>query len=671
MDNNLEKETFEGDEQISKLSLEDHIRLAEQYFNAWGGLTKGLPILKEEKRQELTTFNLADKGYGLRHLATHLELSGKVAELHKLLALEDDQGRNLWYRTKKHFELVDSYAKDVERALKLADKSEQAISLQLKYLLILSSINKLNTSLYPDLVEELIKTELWSSSRAFQYAKQVGDEAEQVEFLLMLIPLLPKDTLDSVFLIAEKMQDEINKEEVLSVLTQYLPIEVLTATMLMNNEISRAKVLTQLVKHLPEAGGEIYGQVLAAVETMEDELSRVDILGNLAEHAPNIRNEVSSRLLKIADETEHNYVRTDIFTKLATYSTDTGLLNRAVEIAENSKDEQARRDILLAVVKHISSGDELFVKVLDLAEKITDDKIKAEFFTALSKFLPERKEELLGKVFTAVDSIEDENLRFELLSSLVKDVPQKVLAAVENIGDEYVRAKLLTSLVDFLPDKANEILSKALEASEAILDDEVSKGEALSALAPHIPEKLLSAVDKIRDDYSKALAMAVLAQHVPDRQDLAFRKQALLDTALQVARTSQGDDRKTDILTTLAKQLPEKVLEVAKTISDEYIKEDVLVALSSSVPEQVLAETSSLNDQFSKANILNALAVVLAARPAEDLAKFWPQVVSILSTFDRPTLLSNLTKYIEIVQKLGATKGNIQEAIEYSYKLVS
>jgi hypothetical protein len=59
-----------------------HSRLADRYFDEWGGLSAGLPGLLEPSRRD------ADNGYGLRHVAAHLEMAERDQDLHSLLQLE-------------------------------------------------------------------------------------------------------------------------------------------------------------------------------------------------------------------------------------------------------------------------------------------------------------------------------------------------------------------------------------------------------------------------------------------------------------------------------------------------------------------------------------------------------------------------------------------------------
>jgi len=89
---------------LSEATRDRHRQIANRYLIAWGGLEKGLP--------DLVNHRDLDNGYGLRHLAAHLEASGRAEELHCLLRLETVQGRNLWYEAKEGRGDVAGYLKD-------------------------------------------------------------------------------------------------------------------------------------------------------------------------------------------------------------------------------------------------------------------------------------------------------------------------------------------------------------------------------------------------------------------------------------------------------------------------------------------------------------------------------------------------------------------------------
>src|SRR5262249_46549287 len=76
-------------------------------------------------------------GYGLAHLADHLFEANDADRLRQLIS-PNRKSENAWYITKAITGELDGWEADVERALRLAEKS-MAVDLQVRYALCLSS----------------------------------------------------------------------------------------------------------------------------------------------------------------------------------------------------------------------------------------------------------------------------------------------------------------------------------------------------------------------------------------------------------------------------------------------------------------------------------------------------------------------------------------------------
>lgn len=86
-DGRANKATLTAQEQALSFELAEatehaHGRIADYYLTDWGGLDAGLPNLSHASSHG------GDGIYGMRHVVTHLEKSGRADEVHKLLSLE-------------------------------------------------------------------------------------------------------------------------------------------------------------------------------------------------------------------------------------------------------------------------------------------------------------------------------------------------------------------------------------------------------------------------------------------------------------------------------------------------------------------------------------------------------------------------------------------------------
>jgi hypothetical protein len=85
-------------------------RICDHYLRAWGGLAEGLPVLAQNPAA-----GMADGGYGLRWLTTHLLATGRTAELHLLLSC-GQENHNLWYAAHEHSGDIAGFLADIDRA---------------------------------------------------------------------------------------------------------------------------------------------------------------------------------------------------------------------------------------------------------------------------------------------------------------------------------------------------------------------------------------------------------------------------------------------------------------------------------------------------------------------------------------------------------------------------
>ncbi|MCB0082764.1 MAG: hypothetical protein KDE47_17615, partial [Caldilineaceae bacterium] len=233
---NLSLDEIEFLEELSDETQKRHNYLVERYLQAWGGMESNLQGLKDAQLRDL------DDRYGLRHLAYHLEASGRIHDLHRLLRVEwrrsktagarlrkgsknrqtneqdqagpDEGYQNAWFTVQEEIGQTDAYLADVTRAWRLAEESvfdrsgtesteitgaaeeewwNECVSLQCRYALIQASLNTHANNIRPGLFVELIKQKIWLPEQGLCYARQVTAPNQRVEMLVALVPFLPNE----------------------------------------------------------------------------------------------------------------------------------------------------------------------------------------------------------------------------------------------------------------------------------------------------------------------------------------------------------------------------------------------------------------------------------------------------------------------------------------------
>ena len=140
--------------------------------------------------------------YELRHLAEHLEASGRREDLHHVLALETSGQRNAWYEAKEAVGDTAGFLANVARAWRLVEESYspakgmhtgQSIGLQNRYALIAASINSLMENVPPVLASALVEHRMWPPAQGLAHAWQMSGITRRMKTLVKLIPQLPRE----------------------------------------------------------------------------------------------------------------------------------------------------------------------------------------------------------------------------------------------------------------------------------------------------------------------------------------------------------------------------------------------------------------------------------------------------------------------------------------------
>jgi len=148
-------------------------------------------------------FDLTDvDGYTLRHLSQHLCLAGRIAELHRLLALDHqvtDSGTvNLWFAAQERANNVVGYLGDL--ALARADAAAStdrdlrchlppaALALEIRYALMAASVASSSNNVSTELLGQVIGAGIWSAERGLDHAYRLADPAMRFNALFAALP---------------------------------------------------------------------------------------------------------------------------------------------------------------------------------------------------------------------------------------------------------------------------------------------------------------------------------------------------------------------------------------------------------------------------------------------------------------------------------------------------
>ena len=386
-------------DELAEATHVTHHHLAERYLETWDGLEAGLSGLWDSEKRNL------DEGYGLRHLATHLEAADRIADLHRLLQLEweyiDEKPfirrgllgwldrtrklrrshrhhryKNAWSVVKEEIRDIEGYLTDVKRAWRLAERAychtaeekDESIALQCRYALMIASVNTLSSNLPPVLLAALVEHGIWSAGQGLVYARQVPDLGQRSQSLARLSPYLPEMSRESVL------------REALGLARTLPEKEKYTSKRL------RLQALMEIVPRLADLGH--WQEALAIAQEVEDSSERVEMLLALAPHLP---ESPLREVLATIQEIQVPYVRFRALMRLIPHlpaSLKEETLDEMFNIWRSTDDAIAPAQVIEAVAPDLPRR--LVWKLLEIIWKSNPlVSSKADALAALAPYLPE------------------------------------------------------------------------------------------------------------------------------------------------------------------------------------------------------------------------------------------------------------------------------------------
>ncbi|MCK4792265.1 MAG: hypothetical protein KAV87_51520 [Desulfobacteraceae bacterium] len=481
--------------------------------------------------------------YGLRYLSAHLEFSGQIEALHRLLASETSDKRNVWYEAKESIGDTEGYFNDIMRAWQLAEKAYistaqhaevgRYIGLQIRYALIISSLNSLSTDIPPSLLSALVERGVWSPIQALTKARLKTRSSEKADALTKLAPHLSEPLLKSALQIAQAIQGQRERGAALAGLIPWLAElghaqEALNITRAIDYQFHRAAALVGLVRHLPLSLLPEAQQIAIELEFAGDRAKALTAI------APRLSDPLKTEILRKALESV-----------------------RAIEPKPWGEDSQ-KVIALIALASHLNGP--LLHEALGIAYKI---HYGFERGKALAGLIPRLAK--LGHTQEALNKTR----------------------SLEFAGD---RAKALTAIAPRLKDPLKtEILREALESIRAIEPLPWSEGTekkigTLIALVPHLPPSLLPDVGQIVQELQYAsdrtIALSAIASHLSDPLKSEVLKDAPELETLAEHLVLKMEGRRAGGFAYLAKEFYEIFAYLVEPLKSQLLERMLLLAKS-------------------------------------------------------------------------------------------
>jgi hypothetical protein len=617
--------------ELARATHEAHNRFVVHYLTAWGDLEKGLPGLKKEAQRNI------DQGYGLRHLAAHLEASDRFEDLHLLLALETNEKRNAWFEAKEISGHVSGYVNDVARAWRCAERlynpadcigNVQNIGMQIRYALIIVSVNNLFASISPVLLYLLVENAIWSPAQGLAYARQIPSLVQRTEALWKLSFEFEDPQRTEVLKEALDLAKEINEKYI-----KFMALNAIASNLI---EPQRTAIL---------------GEALEAIRGIENCHERGEALATIAPKLPeSLRRETITIALGIEDDLKRGEALVTIASHLSE-PLKTEIQRKAIKSVLEIEDDLEKGDCLVMIASHLSEPlkTEIQRKAINSALEIEDDLEKGKCLVRIASHLPETlNTEALRKAFVIAAKLLKERYYENHLFSAGEDPlsqlffsiaisfpePQEAIEITKSMMNHCLRVAALAKIAPLLPESKKEnLLNEAICLLDGIkiFDGNHDRAEALAYVASFSPEP--QKTELLEDAINAALGsrnkfeprggayytvslLELIASHSsePDRTKI-------LRCALRCAHKLDEDYGNEKALEHILNNLYglEVSLEVANEINEKNDRSKALAWIGSNVSEpkktevlrEALTVATKIDDEFYKDKALETIVYKL------------------------------------------------------------
>jgi hypothetical protein len=398
--------------------------------------------------------------YELHHLATHLDATERFEDLHRLLGLETNQGRNAWYEAKEALGDTHGYLGDVALAWRIAE-AKRDIPKQINYALCQSSVSTMAANYPPDLPALAVQYQCMTPDQALSIIEQMPDREETTEALSALIQALPeKSRAEALAWLKSARMKKESRVKRLILLVRHLP-GALKAEALQEALNSVQFMIKRFPHHIETSQGFYREDPTQALIALVPHLS------------PELLEEAVASVTLFKDEGE----RAESLIRLAPHLRGTSI-NRALGLAREIGSAVPRGRALAGLLPHVPevSRGEVVQEALAASRSIVDERARASSLMTLVKHLPQSLPgslciEICSNALSAVRSIDYEKRRALELSWLASHLPSalqaEALGLARSIQHAGIRAHVLTTLTQHLPGVSQvEALKEALEAAE-------------------------------------------------------------------------------------------------------------------------------------------------------------------------------------------------------------
>lgn len=541
-----------------------NVRFVEFGLRAWDRLVSGELIPSEAS------------SYAISSLGAHLDKGDFGDEVY--FRLIGPEWLQAWEAVSGDF---DGFLEDMNRAWRRADLSArrerdaqgvaiETIALQHRFALVGASIHTQFAQVDPALLESLIKSGAWTRSQGLAHVRQIPSEAQRVESLSRIAPLL----------------------------NESLIIDALGSTLAYSDPEARTQAIASLTPHLP---GRLVKEALTVAQTLPD-AHRAKSLSKMISFLSEDLQEDAVALLRGIDSED---TQANALTEMMPYLSSQ--LHRCLLSSVHSEEASAYR---ISIVGPLLEP----MQELEVAEylrgkwDVTDSQLSIGAFRSAKERIDWRRVEKL-KIITR--PFREERIRAKILLSLSpmlgQDEVDEAISALDGIVERTRIVGILSELVKVVPDDQHRRLYEI-----ALRDDNGdAKSEALNSLIPSISETLIPELVQSIVNLPESLKINWhAADGVGAEQKSVVNRKRIEGLAAIVSRSGScspgaGID---------AEGLCEIILTQACRIEDTYTRSKIIESVVADLPENLLLKALDAGGPLGKFDLTDRCLLAIAGR---------------------------------------------------------
>lgn len=506
---------------------------------------------------------LADSDdYALRHLVTHLLATDRVADLDAMLSRENGS-TNAWFTAHSDADTLDHYVDDLDAAqahhAAFTDAAVHAgdpapdLLVEVRYLLMLSSITSLTITISADLLVAAAQHGVWPSTRIVNHVRRLPGQLEYARTLAAVLPHLPAAQQPDLLAEALAVTEALDVDERSVVRTDLAPFlseadatRTLAEVVAVDWPATQPYVIAGLAPFLsPAQLDEALGIALAITHFA----ARMYAVRKLVPHLSTAQ--CDGAFLAVQAIT-HAFDRLTMV-KLLAPGLSRQRLEDALAAALAVDDDFAALRPVAELIDHLPPPvrPHWTNAALSRADRITDVDRRAATLVSLGRHL---SPEQLAEAQKTVEMASTSDARISLLARLAPHLPAAARdAAVARVRKERSRLDPVTfaELAPYMPlDGVTEALSVAIYTARHFdIDDR--DAEPLLVLAPHLPPELLAtALSELVGIYDEEVLQEILVGLAP------MLSADQLATAVRLAADIDDGQRRVATILSLVPHLP-------------------------------------------------------------------------------------------------------------------